>query len=261
MAESTEPRVRVSLDGPIATVALHNPARYNALSRQVVQELHAAAQRLAVDQAVRAVVIHGGEAKAFCSGADLKERQGMDDAQVFAMVHLLRETVNLYALLPMPVIAAIHGMAFGGGCELALACDIRIMAADAQIGLTEVSWAIIPGAGGCTRLPQLVGSARARELIFTARKLGAAEALQMGLVNQVVEPERLLAAAQTMAAQITAQGPLAVRAAKRAINRALATEAGLAAEWEAYQSIIPTQDRQEGLRAFAEKRPPVYRGE
>lgn len=256
----TDQRVLVRRDGHVAEVALHNPDRYNALSRQVVEELKETAASLATDAEVRAVIIHGGEAKAFCSGADLKERQGMVDAQVYEMVHLLRETVTLCERLPMPVIAAIHGMAFGGGCELALAADIRLMSDDAQIGLTEVSWAIIPGAGGCIRLPQLVGSAIAKELIFTARKLTAAEALGIGLVNRVVAREELLPAAREMAERIASQGPLAVRAAKRAINGGLALGTGLALEWEAYQSILPTEDRQEGLRAFAEKRPPVYRG-
>lgn len=257
----SEDRVLVSIEGAVAMVQLNNPERMNALSRRVVDDLGAAAKRLAVSREIRAVVLHGGSAKAFCTGADLKERQGMDEPQVFEMVHLLRETLNLYERLPVPVIAAIHGIAFGGGCELALACDIRIAAEDAQLGLTETSWAIIPGAGGCVRLPRLVGVAKAKELIFTAAKLTAAEALQIGLVNRVVPADRLLATAREMAERIAAQGPLAVRAAKRAINGAAALEAGLALEFEAYQSIIPTQDRQEGLRAFAEKRPPVYRGE
>jgi len=250
----------VTEHGHVTEVALHNPDRYNALSRAVVEELAGTAYRLATDPSVRAVIVHGGESKAFCSGADLKERQGMEEAAVFGMVHLLRETVTLYERLPMPVIAAIHGMAFGGGCELALACDIRLMADDAQIGLTEVSWAIIPGAGGCVRLPRLVGPAKAKELIFTARKLNAAEALQIGLVNQVVPRDHLLATAREMAGRIAENGPLAVRAAKRAINEGLALDGGLAAEWAAYQSIVRTEDRLEGLKAFAEKRRPVYHG-
>lgn len=254
-------KVLLRREGQVAEIAIHNPERYNALSRQVVEELQAAAAELAVDRSVRAVIIHGGESKAFCSGADLKERAALTEPQVFAAVHLLRETVNLYERLPMPVIAAIHGMAFGGGCELALACDIRLMAEGAQIGLTETSWAIIPGAGGCVRLPQLVGPALAKELIFTARKLSAAEALSTGLVNRVVPADDLLPSAREMATAIAANGPLAVRAAKRAINGGLATGAALALEWEAYQSIIHTQDRLEGLKAFAAKRPPVYTGE
>lgn len=258
----SEPKVRLTFDGAIAYVELNNAERYNALSRQVVEDLEAAAQQLAVAREVRAVILHGGESKAFCSGADLKERLSMTEPEVFDRVHHLRETVNLFAQLPMPVIAAIHGMAFGGGCELALACDLRVISAEAQIGLTETSWAIIPGAGGCVRLPQLVGAARAKELIFTARKLSAAESLEMGLVNRVVPREALLATARELAEQIAANGPLGVRAAKRAINGGLASPAaGLALEWEAYQSIIHTSDRLEGLRSFAEKRKPVYRGE
>ena len=257
----SDAKVILRREGHVAEVVLNNPERYNALSRKVVEDLRTVATELAAARDVRAVVLHGGESKAFCSGADLKERQSLNEAQVVEMVHLLRETVTLYERLPMPVIASVHGMAFGGGCELALAADLRVMAEDGQIGLTEVSWAIIPGAGGCIRLPQLVGAARAKELIFTARKLTAAEALEMGLVNRVVPREQLLPTAFEIAARIAEQGPLAVRAAKRAINGGLAMANGLALEWEAYQSIIPTQDRLEGLRAFAEKRAPVYRGE
>jgi methylglutaconyl-CoA hydratase len=254
-------KILLQIDGPIAYVQIHNPERYNALSAQVVTELQQVAQELAVNRDVRAVILHGGESKAFCSGADLKERQSMNEAQVINAVHQLRGAINSFERLPMPVIAAIAGMAFGGGCELALACDIRIMAEDGHIGLTEVSWGIIPGAGGCARLPHLVGVARAKELIFTARKLTAADALEMGLVNRVVPTNRLLSVAREMAEQIALQAPLAVRAAKRAINTGLGLDAGLAAEWEQYQSIVPTADRLEGLQAFAEKRAPHYRGE
>jgi methylglutaconyl-CoA hydratase len=257
-----DPKVLLRIDGPVATVQLNNPERYNALSRQVVEELAAAAHTLAAARDVRAVILHGGDAKAFCSGADLKERAGLSEPQVIATVHLLRETVNLYARLPMPVIAAVHGIAFGGGCELALAADLRVISEEAQIGLTETSWAIIPAAGGCARLPQLVGPAVAKELIFTARKLMAHEALQIGLVNRVVARERLLPTAREIAEQIAANGPLAVRAAKRALSAGQsAVDVALVHEWQAYQAIIPTEDRLEGLRAFAEKRPPVYKGE
>ncbi|WP_374712829.1 enoyl-CoA hydratase-related protein [Symbiobacterium terraclitae] len=254
-------RVLLTREGPIAWVALNNPERHNALSAQVVADLQEAADQLAVDRSLRVVVLHGGEAKSFCSGADLKERQGMEEAAVVATVHALREAVNSVAQLPVPVIAAIHGMAFGGGLELALACDIRIAADDAQMGLTEVGWGIIPGAGGCARLPALIGPAKAKELIFTARRLTAGEALELGLVNRVVDRPNLLDAARAMAEQIARQAPLAVRAAKRAIDAGPGLAAGLAAEWREYRSIVQTQDRLEGLRAFAERRPPVFRGE
>jgi methylglutaconyl-CoA hydratase len=248
-------------EGLIAGLQLNNPERHNALSNAVVADLMAAAQELAVNRQVRAVILHGGTAKAFCSGADLKERIGLDDPQVMATVHRLREAVGTVGNLPMPVIAAVHGIAYGGGCELALAADIRLMSADAQIGLTEVGWGIIPGAGGCARLPHLVGTAMAKELIFTARKLSATEALAVGLVNRVVEPGQLMECARGFARAIAKQAPLAIRAAKAALSASLDLGGPLAREWEAYQRTIPTKDRLEGLQAFQEKRPPVYRGE
>jgi methylglutaconyl-CoA hydratase len=256
-----EQKVSVTREGAVAWVEIRNPERHNALSEQVVLELHEAACRLAVDQDCRAVVLHGGEAKAFCAGADLKERATLTEGQVVATVQRLRTMVDAYAQLPMPTIAALHGMAFGGGLELALACDIRLVAEDAQMGLTEVGLGVIPGAGGCARLPRLVGPALAKELIFTARRLTADEALKLGLVNRVVERPALLEAAREIAEQIARHAPLAVRAAKRAIDGGVAAAAALAVEWREYQSIIPTQDRLEGLQAFAQRRAPVFRGE
>lgn len=250
-----------SVENGVACVALNNPDRHNALSRAVIDGLHSAVARLAVDDAVRVAIFHGGTAKSFCAGADLKERREMDEAAVFETVHRLREAFNLLERLPMPTIAAVHGLAFGGGCELALACDLRLLSEEAQLGLTEVKWAIIPGAGGTQRLPALVGLARAKELIFTARPVAATEAERIGLANAVVPRERLLAEAMRIASQIAQNGPLAVRAAKRALNAGAGLAPGLAAEWEAYQSIIATQDRLEGLHAFAEKRTPQYRGQ
>lgn len=248
-------------EGYIAEVILNNVEKANALSAAVLDGLHAALAELTVDQTVRAVIVHGGEAKAFCAGADLKERAGMAEPQVYATVHRLREAVNGFARLPMPVIAAIHGACFGGGLELALSCDIRLAADDAQMGLTEVSWAIIPGAGGTQRLPRLVGPARARELIYTAARVSAAEADRIGLVNRVVPRSELLPAARAMAARIAEMGPVAVRAAKKALNAADAMGEGLALEFQYYQETISTRDRLEGLKAFAEKRKPEYRGE
>ncbi len=253
--------VRVERTGAVAEIILDNPEKHNALSAALLDELLAAVAELAVDRAVRVAIVHGGTAKAFCAGADLKERMGLDEAQVFGAVHRTREAAGGLEQLPMPVIAAIHGACFGGGLELALACDIRLAAEDARLGLTEVGLAIIPGAGGTQRLPQVVGIARAKELIYTAARLTAAEAAQIGLVNRVVSGAGLLAEARAMAGRMAELGPLALRAAKRALNAGQQLGDGLRAEWEAYQSIIPTADRREGLRAFAEKRKPEYRGE
>jgi len=253
--------VLMDLRDGVAWITLNNPERFNAFSRSMIEALEAIVQQLATMPHLRAVVIHGGESRAFGSGADLKERINLDQAGVFAIVRLLRETLYQLERLPVPVIAAIHGSALGGGCELALACDLRIMTDDGQIGLPEVSIGVLPGAGGCARLPALIGATRAKEMIYTAKRMSAQEALQIGLINQVVPRADLLESAHQMAERIVAQAPLAVRAAKRSINAAMALETGLAAEWENTQTIIPTHDRVEGLKAFSEKRPPVFRGE
>jgi len=247
--------------GGVATITLNRPASLNSINLQMVTDLHDAIGRVKDDPAVRCVVLTG-TGRGFCAGADLNssEIKSPDD-----IARGLREAYNPVIMLingmEKPVIAAVNGVAAGAGCNMALACDLRIISEEAEIGLTETSWAIIPGAGGSVRLPQLVGPARAKELIFTARRLTASEALAMGLVNQVVPREELLTAAHEMAERIAAQGPLAVRAAKRALNGGAALQAALALEFEAYQSIIPTRDRLEGLKAFAEKRKPEYRGE
>lgn len=254
--------VKLQIEGPIAYVVLNNPEKYNAMSGGLLDGIHAAAAQLAVSREVRCVIVHGGESKAFCAGADLKERRGMDDAAVFATVHKLREAVNAFERLPMPVIAAIHGSCFGGGLELALACDIRIASADAQLGLTEVAVGVFPAAGGTQRLFRVVGVGKAKEMIFTAARLSAAEAERIGLVNRVVDREQLLAEATAMAGRIAEMAPLAVRAAKRSINAGQELGDGLITEWELYAStIIPSRDRHEGLAAFSEKRKPDFRGE
>lgn len=254
-------KVLIRREGPVAELILNSPEKHNALSGALLDALHGALAELGTDRSCRAVVLHGGEAKAFCAGADLKERMGMTEAEVYRTVQRTRTAADGIEKLPMPVIAAIHGACLGGGLELALAADIRLGSEDAQVGLTEVSWAITPGAGGTQRLPRLVGVGKAREMIFTAARLTAAEAAPIGLLNWVVPREQLLEAARAMARRVAEMGPLAVRAAKRALNAGNQLEQGLLAEWEAYQSIIPTADRLEGLQAFAEKRKPEYRGE
>lgn len=165
--------------------------------------------------------------------------------------------------LPQPTIAAVNGFAFGGGTELMLACDLRVAIPEAKFGLTETTLAIIPGAGGTQRLPRLIGKSRAKDLILTGRRLGAAEAAGMGLVNRVAGPEGLAACATEVAEAIAANGPVAVRAAKAAVDQGceVPLEQGLKIEAACYERVIPTQDRLEALAAFAEKRPPVYRGE
>ncbi|MFC4769419.1 enoyl-CoA hydratase-related protein [Effusibacillus consociatus] len=255
--------ILVDYQNEIAIVKLNNPSRANALSRFLVEDLAYHVDILAKNQTLRAVVFSAGESKAFCAGADLKERQTMNEIEIVSYVELLRETFHQIAGLPMPTIAAIKGLALGGGCELALACDLRVMEEDALIGLTEVSWGIIPGAGGTQRLSQLVGVAKAKELIFTARKLRADEAEKIGLIEQVCHVGESEKKALELAGEIAKNAPVAVRLSKAAIHSYEADhlENGLKAEWSYYQQTIPTRDRLEGLAAFREKRLPIYTGE
>jgi methylglutaconyl-CoA hydratase len=256
--------VRLTLDGHVALLTLERPDVMNALSFDTLGGLRAHVDRLAGEAEVRVVVVTGAGEKAFSAGADLKERVGFTEEQTRAFVARIGDTFDALAALPMPSIAALNGVAFGGGCELALACDLRLMSRTAQIGLTETSLAIIPGAGGTQRLPRIVGVARAKELIFTARRVGAEEALRIGLVHELCEPVELLPRARALAATIAANGPLAVRAAKEAIN--LSERSGdlpinLRRERELYlQRVLPSADRLEALAAFRDKRPPRFKG-
>lgn len=187
----------------------------------------------------------------------------MSPDQVRRFIFTIRNTFTAVEQVRVPVIAALNGFAFGGGLELALACDLRIAASSAVMGLTETSFAIIPGAGGTQRLPRIIGVARAKELIFTARRIDAKTALEIGLVNKVVEPDQLMPAALEMAREIAKNGPVGVAQAKFAINYGIDASLGVALplESKAYEVTIPTRDRQEALAAFAEKRRPVFRGE
>ena len=211
---------------------------------------------------VRVVVITGAGEKAFCAGADLKERATLPPEKVKEFIYTIRDLFTSIELLSKPVIAAVNGIALGGGTELSLACDIRIASATATMGLTETRLAIIPGGGGTQRLPRLIGKGKAKELIFTGRRVKAEEALSIGLVNQVCEPADLVDEARKMAEMICQGGPIAIEQAKHAINYGLETDlhTGLAIESTAYWTCIPTEDRLEGLAAFKEKRKPVYKG-
>jgi methylglutaconyl-CoA hydratase len=251
------------LDNGVAILTLNRPEAANALSLKMLNELKELQQELKFNRNVRCVIVTGAGEKAFCAGADLKERAQMNETQVRQTVALIRETINEFEQLPQPVICAMNGAAFGGGLELALACDIRIAADTAKMGLTETSLAIIPGAGGTQRLPRLIGKGRAKELIYTAKRISAFEAEKIGLIEYAVPSEQLLDKAVQMANQIVGNAPIAVAQAKIAINRGLEVDlnTGLKLEQMAYEITIPTKDRLEGLQAFKEKRKPVYTGE
>lgn len=258
----SEPVVLVTEHEQVVTITLNRPEARNAMNRVLLDELLVALDDLAVRRDVRAVLFHGAGEKAFSAGADLKERAGLSPEETRAFLLRIRRVMDFVERLPMPTIAALDGVAFGGGCELALACDLRVMADGAQIGLTECALGIIPGAGGTQRLPRLVGPARAKELIFTGRRLGAAEALSIGLVNHHVDALGALPKARALAAEIRRCAPIAVQAAKAAIDGGLASgiSEGMLLEQRAYEITLTTEDRLEALRAFSEKRAPVFVG-
>jgi methylglutaconyl-CoA hydratase len=259
--DAAEP-VLVETRGAVAFITLNPPAAANALSRALVAALGPALARLRDDQEVRALVLTGAGPKAFCAGADLKERRAMSLDEARAFLRELNRVVDLIAAFPRPVIAAINGAAFGGGLELALACDLRLAADTAEMGLPETRLGIIPGAGGTQRLARVAGVAAAKELILTGRRIGSARARELGLVSEVLPAGELAAAAARVAAEVAGCGPLAVAQAKRAIDEGieLPLAAGLALERACYEVVLDSEDRNEGLAAFAEKRPPVFKG-
>lgn len=253
----------------IAKVTLDRP-KANAMGKQMIKELNDCLDVLqtASPSDCRCVVLTSSSPQVFSAGADLKERATMTRDETQAFVTVLRTTLQRVADLPVPVIAAIEGVALGGGLELALAADLRIVSETALLGLPETSLGILPGAGGTQRLPRLVGSAKAKELIWTARRLSAREALECGLANEIVESngngKTATERALKVASEICANGPVAIRASKVAIRDGAALEcmqAALEIEKESYAAVIPTQDRLEGLRAFREGRNPRYTGE
>ena len=246
----------------VAILTLNRPEVMNALNFSLLYALKKEVEQLRLEPDIRVIIITGAGQKAFCAGADLKERASMDELQVKDFIFTIRNLFTSIELLNKPVIAAVNGIALGGGTELALACDIRIASANASMGLTETRLAIIPGAGGTQRLPRLIGKGKAKELIFTGRRVDAQEALQIGLVNSICSQDDLLDECKKMAAMICQAGPIAIEQAKYAINYGLETDlnTGLAIESNAYWVTIPTKDRLEGLAAFREKRKPVYKG-
>jgi enoyl-CoA hydratase/carnithine racemase len=248
-------------DGTL-TLTLNRPEVMNSLNFTLLHALGEAVAAVRFRADVRVIIVTGAGDRAFCSGADLKERATLPPERVKEYIFTIRNLFTSIEQLNKPVIAAVNGVALGGGTELALASDIRIAATTASMGLTETRLAIIPGAGGTQRLPRLVGKGKAKELIFTGRRVNGTEALAIGLVNKVCEPADLLDECRRMAAMICETGPVAIEQAKYAINYGLETDlnTGLAIESNAYWVCIPTEDRLEGLAAFRDKRKPVYKG-
>lgn len=257
----TNVQVEKRPDG-IAILTLDRPETANALSKQMLHDIETIVKELKRDSEVRVVILTGAGEKAFCAGADLKERKSMADHEVRQAVRSVGSMVNAVASLPQPVIAALNGVAFGGGLELALACDLRVGAKEAKVGLTETSLGIIPGAGGTQRLPRLIGLGKAKELIYSAKRLTAEEAEAIGILEYVVPRETLLDKVLEIASSMAKNAPLALIQAKMAIDHGIEVDLPTALKIEelAYNELIPTEDRLEGLRAFAEKRSPQYKG-
>ncbi|MDQ3691573.1 MAG: enoyl-CoA hydratase-related protein [Chloroflexota bacterium] len=247
--------------GTVAHLELNNPP-LNLVTHELTLELHHALSTLERADDVRAVVVSGRGERAFCAGSHIGEFNELRGRVAEGKLLLEKLVYRQLAILPMPTIAAIEGNALGGGLELALCCDLRVASARARLGLPEVRLAVIPGSGGTQRLPRVVGPALAKELILTGRILDAEEAAAIGLVNRVVPAGEAFAAATELAREIAQRGPLAVREAKRLIDRAgdLHLDAGLAAELDASERIFDTDDMVEGATAFFEKRDPEYHG-
>ena len=247
----------------IILVKLNRPETANALNTQMGHDLMEYFEAISLDPTeIRCVVITGSGDKVFCAGGDLKERNGMTD-EAWQRQHVLFERMfRAVMFCPIPVIAAVNGAAYGGGCEIAACCDFIYAAETARFALTEVRLGIIPGGGGTQNLARAVGERRAMEIILTAKPFTAAEAQTWGLVNRVVTPADLLKEALQTAANIAANAPISVRQAKQSISRGLQMSVcdGLAFEIEAYNRTIPTEDRREGVLAFNEKRSPRFIG-
>jgi enoyl-CoA hydratase/carnithine racemase len=244
-------------------VTLNRPERANAFTSAMGQELIDVFQAIEAEPgAYRCVVLTGAGDRAFCAGADLKERNGMTDEQ-FARQHYLFERMARAVLAcPPPLLGAINGAAFAGGLELALCCDFAYASETARFALTEVTLGIMPGAGGTQNLPRTIGERRAKEVILTGRPFTAQQALEWGMVNRLCPPGEVLGAVLETARAIAANAPISVRQAKKSITQGLQMDraSGMLFEIEAYYQLIPTEDRSEGIRAFNEKRKPVFKG-
>ena len=253
--------VRLERQGVVATLMLDRPRALNALDVATLRQLARAVRDVRRDAGLRALIVTGAGARAFSAGADIPSMATMSAAEGHAFSRLGHEVLARLEALPIPVVAALNGVALGGGLELALACDLIVAAQTVRLGQPEINLGLIPGFGGTQRLVRRIGLARARELVYQGHAITAEEALRVGLVNRVVPPARLAEEAARLAAELAAKAPLALAQAKRAT--ALAADADLTTgcrfEVEAFAVAFAAEDRVEGLTAFLEKRPPVWK--
>lgn len=256
----------ITLETPaehVLLLTLDRPSRANAMNTQMGLDLREVFMELYVDVGdLRCMVVTGRGEKVFSAGGDLKDRDGMTDAQWQHQHAIFEQMVRHLRDCPIPVIGAINGAAFGGGCEFALSCDFLYAASNARFALTEITLGIMPGASGTINLPHAVGERRAREIIYTGIPFSAAEAFEWGLVNKICEPGELLPETLATAERIARNAPIAVRQAKKsmAVSTQVDRATGYMFELEAYNRMVPTEDRLEGVRAFNEKRPPEFKG-
>jgi enoyl-CoA hydratase len=247
--------VRLEIDGAVGVIRLDRPP-VNAFNAVVQRELQQVAAQVAENQAIRAVVLYGGE-RAFAAGADIKEMVDLNPGEIASLDGHLTDAVNAVARLPQPVIAAISGYALGGGFELALAADLRVVAENAVLGLPEITLGVIPGAGGTQRLPRLIGPSRAKEMIFFGRQVSGVEAVAMGLATRAVPPERVLPESLQMARTLAAGATAALAAAKRVIDDGLdsSLHAGLELERQRFAELFATEDQKIGMTSFVQQGP------
>jgi enoyl-CoA hydratase len=252
--------VDVTIEDAVALVTMNRPEALNAFNSEQLDLLLGAFRSLGEDRSVRTVILTGAGERAFAAGADIREMAELSPSEGLAFGRKGHAVANAIELLPQPVIAAVNGYAFGGGCELALTCDIRLASENARFAQPEVALGIPPGWGGSQRLPRLIGPGFAAEMIFTGRHVFADEALRIGLVNAVHPAGQLVSKARELAAAIARNSPAAVRAAKRAMAFSFAGDpgAGLAAEASLFGAAFATADQREGMRAFLEKRAPAF---
>lgn len=254
--------IDVTRDGHVATITINRPDALNAFNSEQLQALLQQVLELGVESEIRAIVLTGAGDRAFSAGADIEEMRTKTPAEALEFSRLGQALCDAIEDLPQPVIAAINGFALGGGSEVALACDIRLASENAQLGQPEVALGILPGWGATQRLPRVVGLGLAKDLILTGRRIGAEEALRIGLVSSVYPREQLLAEARKRAEQIAANGPVAVKFAKDALNQALDVnlEAGLSYEASVFAVCFSTTDQHEGMTAFLERRKATFTG-
>lgn len=241
---------------------LNRPEKLNALNKELLDELDTLLELIDTERNLRALAITGSGSKSFCVGLDVREQLGMNEKDMLARIGVIRDLYRRIELVPVPVIAAIEGLALGAGFELALACDLRVASTNAMVGLTDVDLAVVPGCGGTQRLIRLVGSGKALEWVLLARRLSGNEAYDYGIVHQVVPPGECMAQVRRWVNKIMESGPLAIREAKHAIRTGSdkSFDEGMKIELQCYKACLKSSDRLEGIKSFIEKRKPTYQG-